>query len=190
MKTASLGFRVKSGWATTVPVGGPPASPQVLDHGIVQLSDPALPASRQPFHGGTGQEERDGRKVARRVAGIRRFARLSVADLIKRYRAAGHRLRGVAVVAGSDIEPERIANPHIRAHAQEGKLFRTVLEDGARRAGLRCVTLLERDLFTQAAEALGRPAPDLQRAVTALGGGVGEAGRGARAGRGAGWERG
>src|SRR2546425_7127537 len=73
MKTASLGFRVKSGWATTVLVGGPPASPQVLDHGIVQLSDPALPASRQPFHGGTGQEERDGRKVARRVAGIRRF---------------------------------------------------------------------------------------------------------------------
>src|SRR2546422_9516050 len=100
MKTASLGFRVKSGWATTVLVGGPPASPQVLDHGIVQLSDPALPASRQPFHGGTGQEERDGRKVARRVAGIRRFARRSVADPIKRYRAAGHRLRGVAVRAG------------------------------------------------------------------------------------------
>ena len=125
----------------------------------------------------SGRFERPRRKVARRVAGIRRFARRSVADLIKRYRAAGHRLRGVAVVAGSDIEPERIANPHIRAHAQEGKLFRTVLEDGARRAGLRCLTLLERDLFTQAAEALGRPAPDLQRAVTALGGGRGRAGR-------------
>src|SRR3989442_14952950 len=177
MKAASLGFRVKAGWATTVLVGGPPASPQVLDHGIVQLSAPALPASGPPFHGGTGEEGRDGRRVARRVAGIRRFARRSVADLIKRYRAAGHRLRGVAVVAGSDIEPERIANPHIRAHAQEGKLFRTVLEDGARRAGLRCGTLLERDLFTQAAEALGRPAPDLQRAVTALGGGRGRAGR-------------
>jgi len=182
MKTASLGFRVKSGWATTVLVGGPPTSPQVLDHRIVQLSDPARPASRQPFHGGTGREERDGRKVARRVASIRRFARRSLADLIKRYRAAGHRLRGVAVVAGSDIEPDRIANPHIRAHAQEGKLFRTVLEDGARRAGLPCLTVLERDLFAQAAQALGRPAPDLKRAVTALGRG----GRGGR-GRDGGW---
>src|SRR2546425_4409172 len=112
MKTASLGFRVKSGWATTVLVGGPPASPQVLDHGIVQLSDPALPASRQPFHGGTGQEERDGRKVARRVAGVRRFARRSVADLIKRYLAAGHRLRGVAGFAPGDIAPPRVSHPH------------------------------------------------------------------------------
>jgi len=169
MKTASLGFRVKSGWATTVLVGGPPGSPHVLDHGIVQLSDPALPGSRQPFHGGTGREERDARTIARRVARIRRFARRSVADLIKRYQAAGHRLRGVAVVAGSDIEPDRIGNPHIRAHASEGKLFRTVLEDGARRAGLPCLTVRERDLFTQAADALGRPATDLKRVVTVLG---------------------
>src|SRR2546422_4080079 len=125
MKTASLGFRVKSGWATTVLVGGPPASPQVLDHGIVQLSDPALPASRQPFHGGTGQEERDGRKVARRVAGIRRFARRSGADLIKRYRAAGHRLRGGAGGSGGGRGPPRVAKPSIRRPAPAGKVVRT-----------------------------------------------------------------
>src|SRR2546425_10197943 len=119
MKTASLGFRVKSGWAPTVLVGGPPASPQVLDHGIVLLSDPALPASRQPFHGGTGQEERDGRKVARRVAGIRRFARRSVADLIKRYRAAGHRLRGVAGVAGGEIAAQPSGHPPLPPPAPE-----------------------------------------------------------------------
>src|SRR2546427_10680252 len=111
MKTASLGFRVKSGWATTVLVGGPPASPQVLDHGIVQLSDPALPASRQPFHGGTGQEERDGRKVARRVAGIRRVAPRSVARLIQRYRAAGPRLGGAAARAGGGTAPEPESHP-------------------------------------------------------------------------------
>ncbi len=169
MIMASLGFRVKSGWAAAVLLAGPAESPQVLDHRIVELSDPAVPASRQPYHGGRGREERDGSKVARRVAGIRRFARGAVAALIKRYRGAGHQLRGVAVVAGSDIEPERIGNPHIRAHASEGKLFRTVLEDGARRAGLPCLTVLERDLFTQAAEALGRPTPDLKRAVTELG---------------------
>ncbi len=174
--TASLGFRVKSGWAAAVLLAGPSDSPHVVDHGIVELADPAMPASRQPYHGGRGREERDGRKIARRVAGIRRFARRSVADLIKRYRTAGHRLRGVAVVAGSDIEPERIGNPHIRAHAAEGKLFRTVLEDGARRAALPCLTVLERDLFAQAVEALGRPAPDLKRVVTSLG--RGRVGRG------------
>src|SRR2546427_13157908 len=107
MKTASLGFRGKSGWATRVLVGGPPASPQVLDHGIVQLSDPALPASRQPFHGGTGQEERDGRKVARRVAGIRRFAATSRAALLTPYGAAGHRLRGRGGGAWGGTAPRR-----------------------------------------------------------------------------------
>src|SRR3989442_11348221 len=105
MKTASLGFRVKSGWAAAVLLAGPAESPQVLDHRIVELSDPAVPASRQPYHGGRGREERDGRKVARRVAGGRRLARGAIAAPIKRYPAAGHQPRGGAVRAGSDNKP-------------------------------------------------------------------------------------
>jgi hypothetical protein len=165
---AAIGLRVKSGWAMAVLLAGPPGAPRVLDACVVELSDPAQPDLRQPYHGGTGQEERDGRKVQRRVTAIRRYARRALARLIKRYRTMDGALRGVAVVAGSDIAPERIGNPHIRAHAYEGQLFRTVVEDGARRARLSALRGLERNLYAQAANALDRPAPDLKRAIAAI----------------------
>jgi hypothetical protein len=45
---AALGFRVKSGWATTVLVGGSIESPQILDRRIIELCGAAIPKSRQP----------------------------------------------------------------------------------------------------------------------------------------------
>jgi hypothetical protein len=167
--TSALGFRVKSGWAIAVLLAGPARSPRVADTRVVQLGDPADPKARQPYHGGTGKEERDAAKIARRVAAVERYAGKSLAALIAEYRAAGHRPRGVGIVAGSDGDPARIANPHIRAHASEGKLFRTVIEDGARQAKLPCLLVVERALHDTAAKALGRKVPDLKRAVTALG---------------------
>jgi hypothetical protein len=167
--TSALGFRVKSGWAIAVLLTGPARTPRVADHRVVQLGDPADPESRQPYHARTGKEERDAAKIARRVAAVERYAGRSLAALIAEYRAAGHRPRGVAVVAGSGGDPARIANPHIRAHASEGKLFRTVIEDGAREARLPCGLVVERALYETAAKALGRSVLDLKRAVTALG---------------------
>src|SRR5205823_11690442 len=40
---ATLGFRVKSGWAAAVLLAGPVESPQLLDRRVVQLCDPAIP---------------------------------------------------------------------------------------------------------------------------------------------------
>ena len=51
---ATIGFRVKSGWATAVLLARPIQSPQVFDRRILELSDPAIPESRQPYHAGAG----------------------------------------------------------------------------------------------------------------------------------------
>ena len=64
--------------------------------------------------------------------------------------AAGHRLAGAGVVVGSTIDPTRIANDHIRIHALEGQLFRSVVEDAAIRNKLRCSIWRERDLYAVA----------------------------------------
>ncbi len=165
---AAIGLRVKSGWASVVLLSGPVASPRVLDRRILDLSDPAIPASRQPFHAGMGRAQRHVAKLARLVRVVEGYARRSVAALVKDYRAAGHRLRGVGVVVGSDIDPQRITNPHIRAHASEGRLFRTAVETAAGRCGLRCFTVLERNAFRRAAQVLGRSEADLKRTVTAF----------------------
>ncbi len=169
---AALGFRVKSGWATAVlVVGGKPAAPpQVTDRRVVELSDPAVPSTRQPYHAVMEASPRTGAKLARRLTSVvRRAARTSVRRLLKDYRGSGHHPVCAGIVVGSVIDPAAIANDHIRAHALEGRLFRTVLEQALRSEGLECAIVLERAAYAQGAKALRQPERVLKRAVTALG---------------------
>ena len=48
----SLGVTVKSGWTSVVLLGGLADAPRVLDTRRIDLSDPAVPESRQPYHDG------------------------------------------------------------------------------------------------------------------------------------------
>ena len=166
----AVGVRVKSGWAATVVLGGPPGSPQVLDSFTLNLSDAAVPATRQPYHAGMGVAQTNTARLGQLIKLVERCARRSVAQLVRTCRANGRRIRGVGIVVGSDIDPQRIANPHIRAHASEGRLFRTVIERAAKRHALRTVTTVERDMMPLAAIALGQSEGVLRRAVTELGG--------------------
>lgn len=50
---------MKSGWAVAVVLGGPANTPAVLDRRRVEVSDPAVPRSRQPFHAGFGRAQGD-----------------------------------------------------------------------------------------------------------------------------------
>src|SRR2546422_9579871 len=59
-------------------------------------------------------------QVERRLCRIvEQVTRQSVARLLADYRAGGHAVRRVALVVGSQIDPAKIANDHIRAHALE-----------------------------------------------------------------------
>ena len=169
---AAVGFSVKSGWACAVLMAGPVASPRVVDSCRIELSDPAIPESRQPYHAGFGTARGAGRELARLVAAVKQFGRKSVSTLIRRYRRDGHDVRAAGLVVGSLIEPDSIANAHIRIHALEGQLFRRLVRDAAARSGLRCAIWRERDLYASAAEVLKRPEPALRDTLTALGEGV------------------
>jgi len=111
-----------------------------------------------------------GAKLERRLRSVvARITRRSVRRLLHEYRRTGHAVRRVALVVGSDIDPARIANDHIRAHALEGRLFRTVLERACRSLGLRASVLVERQAYPAGATALHRSESQLKRAVTELG---------------------
>jgi hypothetical protein len=169
---AAVGFRAKTGWAAAVLLGGPTDAPRVLDSRRLELCDPDEPHSRQPYHAGVGTFQKDDAEVERLVRGVHRVAARAIADLLVEYAAAGLEPRKGAVVAGSKVDPERIANLHMRAHAFEGRLYRTLIEDGLAAAALPCEVLLERDLCRIAATRLGRSEDALKRAVTELGRGV------------------
>jgi hypothetical protein len=166
---AAVGFSVKSGWAAVVLLIDSPKSPRVADSCRIELSDPALPESRQPYHAGFGTARDSGAELTRLVRGVRRFGRRSVNAVIRTYATGGHQLAGAGIVVGSLIDPERIANDHIRIHALEGQLFRGVVPDAAVANTLPCSIWRERDLYAVAAERLGKSERQLRAAATALG---------------------
>lgn len=165
-----LGFRVKSGWATAILLGGTPQSPQAIFRRIVELSDAGVPETRQPFHAGMGTLEEDEAKIRRRTAMIQRAATRSIADLLGRCRQGGFQVRRAGLVVGSQIDPATIANAHIRAHAFEGRLFRTVLEDALKAHGVSCSVVTEREIYGRAAEQLILTESKLKRALADFGG--------------------
>src|SRR6266496_2804984 len=84
-QTAALGFRVKSGWAAAVLLTGPVRSPQLCDVLRINLSDPRLAETRQPYHAAMGKLETDTRRINRRLRVVRRITQKSIATLLAGY---------------------------------------------------------------------------------------------------------
>jgi len=166
---AALGFTVKSGWACAVVLTGSAASPRAVASHRIDLSDPAIPAARQPYHAGFGTARSSGRELSGLIASVKRFGGKTVTELIRHYEAAGYQLRGAGIVVGSVIDPKRIANEHIRIHALEGQLFRRVVQEAAAKRRLAPAIWRERDLYLLATGALERPEQALRGTVTAFG---------------------
>lgn len=155
-------------------VEGPARSPRVIDRRAIELSDPHVPTSRQPYHAVRDARPGQAAKLERRLRGlVERVAKRSLGLLVKEYRRQGRPVGRVALVVGSLIDPSSIGNDHIRAHALEGQLFRTALERAARAARLPHTTLVERALYETAATRLKRSPVALKRAVKDLGGAFG-----------------
>ena len=166
---AALGFRVKSGWAIAVLLTGSPRSPQLFDARRIDLSDPRLPETRQPYHAAMGKLETDTTKINRRVSVVRSIAQQSIATLVADYRGKGYAISCAALVVGSQIDPGSIANAHIRAHAFEGRLFRSVLEDTLQTNGIPTEILIERNAYAQAATKLKESNDNVRHVIQTFG---------------------
>jgi hypothetical protein len=176
---SAVGLRVKSGYAIAVVLDGSRAAPRAVARHVVDLSDPAVAASRQPYHDGFFRTEEDTREIARRVAVVKRCARKSVRALVMSLEpeSPAHRRRGeggsgrlhATLVVGSLIDPRTVTNPHIRAHAHEGRLFRTVLEDALRTHEVHCAVVVDKQLIAHASKTLERPPAAIARTVAAFG---------------------
>jgi hypothetical protein len=164
----AVGFTVKSGWAAAVLIGGSATAPRVLDSRRVEISDPDVPDSIQPYHAGFGTARDGGDELKRLVSSVKKFGRRSVTATLREYQKRGP-LSGAGVVVGSLIDPRTIGNDHIRIHAMEGQLFRGVVIDASERTGLACAVCRERDLYAAAAQALKKPEAAIRKALTEMG---------------------
>jgi len=168
-QTAGLGFRVKSGWAAVVLLTDTAHSPQLSDVSRIELCDPRLPETRQPYHAAMGELETEPTKLNQRERIVRSISQQSLGALLTGYRQKGFRIRHAALVVGSQIDPAIIANPHIRAHAFEGRLFRSVVEETLEAHEIRTDVLLERDAYARVAARLKQSIDDVRRLIGTLG---------------------
>jgi hypothetical protein len=160
----AVGFRVKSGFAIAVTLEGPAAAPSAVSRRVIEMSDSEVPETRQPYHDGLFRTEEDAREIARRVKIVKQCATQSIASLLKDTGATR-----AGLIVGSLIEPEKVGNPHIRAHACEGRLFRTVLEDALTSRGVRCEVIVEKQLPARSTAGLLRPAREIARTLDGFG---------------------
>jgi hypothetical protein len=168
-ETAALGFRAKSGRAAVVLLSGAADSPRLCDNHVVDLSDPRLPETRQPYHAALGKLETDVKKIKRRTDTVQGVTNQSITKLLADYRRKGYAIARASVVVGSQLDPATMANPHIRAHALEGQFFRSTLEKALNGHGIRTAVLVERHAYGKAATQLKKSSVDVQRAIQSLG---------------------
>ena len=166
--SCTIGFRVKSGWAAVVLIAGSRKNPRLVDSRAIELSDPDVPHARQPYHAGFGTAQRDASKVTRLVTGIERFSRRAIATLVAEY-STHHRVKAAGVVVASLTDPATITNQHMRAHASEGRLFRSVLVDGLECCSVEVRVVLEREVYELLGKALRRSPSQVKTQVAALG---------------------
>jgi hypothetical protein len=170
MDRAAIGFRVKSGWAMAVLLVGPASSPKVVDRRRVELADPAIPDSLQPFHAGLDLPKAAAAKtVGRLLKAVERSATRSVQKLLAVYCSDGYRIIGAGIVVGSTVDPKTIKNDHIRAHAEEGRLFRVVIDDALKAARVPAAVTPEKELFLRGANVLRIPEARIRSELTSLG---------------------
>lgn len=170
----AIGFRSKTGRAIAVVLAGPVASPQVIERREIQLWDPKTPDSFQPWHAVLGKPGQEVRLIVRRLTTtVRELSIQAVRDLVRELRERGFEPKAVGIVVSSLTDPATVKNPHMHAHAQEGRLFREVLQAAAETCSLPNMVLIEKEAYDHAAEALRTRSSALERAVKEFGRSVG-----------------
>lgn len=169
-----LGLRVRTARTIAVVLRGPPDDPQVALRRELVLWDEKVPVSAQPYHAGLDVPEEEAAPIIRKATkAVQRVASREIKRLLAEIGKAGVDLHAVGLVVGSDGDPAKLRNPHVRAHALEGKLFRDVLEKTAEDHELPTLTLVEKRLYDEASELLGHSPERLKQIATELGKSVG-----------------
>ena len=166
----ALGFRVKTGRAVAVVLVGPVKEPKVVARRDLVLHDEGVPDSFQPYHAGLDLAPRQAEVTVRRLSEIVRKASLAAVEgLIDELTRAGLEPRAAGIVVRSLVDPITIKNPHMHAHAAEGRLFFESVAAGLERRDMTHAVHAEKDLHENAAKALRTTQGALDRAVVAMG---------------------
>ena len=161
---AAIGLKTKTGKAIAVVLSESDVRPQFVCRELLTLYDDELPETIQPYHNVMEMPWSESVVAMQKpIATIEKIAGASLRGLIDSVKARGMRVACIGIVGPADRKLERIGNPHIRAHAAEGVLYRVVMETAARDNACQSRS------FVDPAPELGRPAREVKKFLDDIG---------------------
>ena len=171
---ACIGLRAKTGRAIVVIVAGTEASVRAVRRDEIILGTQTTPKLFQPYHAVISLPWDDAIVAVRESEqAIAAAATRRLESLLIDLRAQDLEPACVAVVGAPDRKLASIGNPHIRAHAAEGVLFRQVWQLAARAVGVPSLAFAEKGIESTATTRLGVDVETLRARIAEFGQSVG-----------------
>ena len=173
VKKVAFGLRAHSGWAALVAIAGPVDSPEVVARRRIEIADPGIRGSKQPFHAAEPLEFPDAQAyIERCAASTQRLAREALQaamDGLRDRRSEASRC-GIILGSGRTLpELEAILKSHALIHTAEGEFFRNALVEACGHCGLAVLRLKEKELFERGAAQFRTTVSELERRVQEMG---------------------
>jgi len=173
LASVGLGFRVHSGWAAVVAVKGPASSPAVVDRRRIELADPAIRGSLQPFHAAAELDPAAAEElIKKRTDSTNALALQSLRLLIDNLCQLGYQAIGSCILVGSGRPLgtlESILASHAMIHTAEGEFFRAAIRRANETYGLPVSGVKEREILNRGVSKLGLPLEEIQGRMLELG---------------------
>ena len=169
----ALGFSVHSGWAASVAVAGSPSRPAVLERRRIEIADPAIPGSKQPFHAAERMDFRSAEKLIQicRDRSIR-LAVEAVRALAAQLSRNGYRVVGSTILYASGRPLPGLAailQSHALIHTAEGEFFREAMVRASMQCSLPVIKIRQREVWDRGAAIFRIASADLRLQVGYLG---------------------
>jgi hypothetical protein len=176
-KKAAIGLRAHSGWAALVALAGSADSPEVIARRRIEIADPGIGGSKQPFHAAEHLEFPDAEAYIERCQeSTRKLAREALQAAMDGLRDKRVEATGCGIIFGSGRALpglKTILKSHALIHTAEGEFFRNALVEASEYCGLPVFGVKEKELFERGAAKLGRAKDELERRVQEMGKAVG-----------------
>lgn len=173
MTHAALGCRAHSGWAVVVAVAGSRRSLAVIDRRQIEIADPKIAGSKQPYHAAEPMPLKEAEHLIHRCVERTRFlARQAFRAIVDDVEKQGYQTVGCGILLASGRPTTTLAATlasHAAIHTAEGEFFRDALAHASQHCGLPVTGVRERELYDRAGAELGFSASELLRQVNEMG---------------------
>jgi hypothetical protein len=173
IKKAAIGLRAHSGWAAMVALAGPANSPEVIARRRIEIADPGIRGSKQPYHAAEPMEFRDAKAyIERCVESTQRLAREALRAAMDGLRDRRTEVSGCGIILGSGRALpglESILKSHALIHTAEGEFFRNALVEACEHCGLAVLGVKEKELFERGSAHFRLPVGQLERRIQEMG---------------------